>query len=136
MKKLICVLTLVVLEWNASAADKKIILIAGKPSHPPLAHEHRAGLLLLAKCLQGFPGIVTEVHTNGWVQDERAFEGVTAVVVYSDGGGGHPLLRDDHLERMGALMKKGVGLACLHFATEPTPEKGEKEFLEWLRSPL
>jgi type 1 glutamine amidotransferase len=114
------------------AADAKIVFIAGKPSHPPLAHEHRAGCLLLARCLQGVPGVVTEVHTNGWVQDERAFDGAAAVVVYSDGGRGHPLLVEDRLERIGSLMKKGVGLACLHYATEPTPEKGQKEFLEWL----
>jgi hypothetical protein len=120
------------LALTASAADKKIIFIAGKPSHPPLAHEHRAGSLLLAKCLQGFPGVVTEVHTNGWVQDEKALDGAAAVVVYSDGGGGHPLLKENYLERIGALMKKGVGLACLHYATEPTPDKGEQEFIEWL----
>jgi len=29
-------------------------------------------------------------------------------------------------------MKKGVGLACLHYATEPTIEKGQKEFLDWI----
>ena len=31
----------------ASAADKKIVLIAGRPSHPPGMHEFRAGSLLL-----------------------------------------------------------------------------------------
>ena len=29
-------------------------------------------------------------------------------------------------------MKNGVGLVCLHYATEPTLAKGEKEFLEWI----
>jgi type 1 glutamine amidotransferase len=132
MKRILYVFSLGALAFNVIAADKKILFIAGKPSHGPLAHEHRAGSLLLARCLQGFPGIATEVHTNGWVQDEKAFAGVAAVVVYSDGGGRHPLIEDDHIERIGALMKQGVGLACLHYATEPTPEKGEKEFIEWL----
>lgn len=27
-------------------------------------------------------------------------------------------------------MKRGVGLALIHYAVEPTKEKGEKEFLE------
>jgi len=132
MKKLLCLLALGSITVVATAAPKKIIFIAGKPSHPPLMHEHRAGSLLLAKCLADFPGIVTEVHTNGWVSDEKVFNGAAAVIVYSDGGGRHPLLVENHLETMGALMKKGVGLACLHYATEPTPEKGEKEFLGWL----
>lgn len=132
MKRLLLLPLLALFALPTLAADKKIIFIAGKPSHPPLMHEHRAGSLLLAKCLQGYPGIVTEVHTNGWVQDEKALEGAAAIIVYSDGGGRHPLLEEDHLQKVGALMKKGVGLACLHYATEPTPEKGQKEFLEWI----
>ena len=39
------------------AADKKIVLIAGKPSHGPGEHEHNAGLLLFQKCLASVPGI-------------------------------------------------------------------------------
>ena len=64
MKKLLLSLSLLV-ACAAQAADTKIIFIAGRPSHGPLAHEHRAGCLLLAKSLAGVPGIVTEVHTNG-----------------------------------------------------------------------
>ena len=30
-------------------ADKRIVLIAGRPSHPPGMHEFRAGCLLLAE---------------------------------------------------------------------------------------
>ncbi|MBI3878347.1 MAG: ThuA domain-containing protein [Verrucomicrobia bacterium] len=116
----------------AGAADKKIIFIAGRPSHGPAQHEHRAGCLLLAKCLQGFPGVVTEVHSNGWVADEKAFENAAAIVVYSDGGGGHPFLKENHLETIGALMEKGVGLGCIHYAVEPTTEKGNKEFQNWI----
>src|SRR5262245_12559439 len=33
------------------AADKKVLLIAGHPSHGPGFHEHNAGVLLLQKCL-------------------------------------------------------------------------------------
>ena len=29
-------------------------------------------------------------------------------------------------------MKKKVGLVCLHYATEPTKDKGEQEFLQWI----
>jgi len=35
---------------SSSAADKKIVLIAGKPSHPAGMHEFRAGCLLLQQC--------------------------------------------------------------------------------------
>src|SRR5262245_17519546 len=49
-----------------------------------------------------------------------------------DGGGGHPALQGDRLQKMAERTKKGVGLACIHYATEPTKEKGQKEFLNWI----
>ena len=33
-------------------APKKLIIVAGKPSHPPRMHEFNAGVQLLAKCLR------------------------------------------------------------------------------------
>ncbi len=132
MKKLLLAITLTTIAFIASAADKKIVLVAGKISHGPLAHEHRAGSLLLAKCLEGVKGVVTEVHTNGWVSDEKVFEGAAAVVIYSDGGGGHPLLQGERLATIGRLMDKGVGLGCIHYAVEPTPAKGQTEMIAWI----
>jgi type 1 glutamine amidotransferase len=114
-------------------ADKKIVLIAGPSSHGPGEHEHRAGCLLFKSCLDRIPGVTSEVYSNGWPADpQAAFAGADAVVVYSDGGAGHPLLKGDHLAVLDALMKKGVGLACIHYAVEPTREKGEREFLDWI----
>ena len=116
----------------AAAADKKIIFIAGTPSHGPGAHEHRAGCLLLQSCLKDVPGVTSVVYSNGWPADASALDGAAAIVIYSDGGGGHPFLQGDRLQTIGALMDKGVGLVALHYAVEPTIEKGEKEFLNWL----
>jgi type 1 glutamine amidotransferase len=135
MRKLILPLLAVAVLWNLNtlAADKKIVFIAGTPSHGPRQHEHRAGCLLLQSCLANVPGVTSVVYSNGWPADpETAFDGASAVVVYADGGSGHPFLKDEHLQVIGDLMKKGVGLACLHYAVEPTKEKGEKEFLDWI----
>jgi len=121
-----------VLNLDALAADKKIVLIAGVPSHGPGEHEHRAGCLLLKSGLDQVPGVTSVVYSNGWPDSPEAFAGVAAIVVYSDGGGGHPLLQGDHLKTIGALMDQGVGLACIHYAVEPTKEKGETEFLDWI----
>ena len=117
---------------TTNAADKKIVFVAGKPSHASGQHEHRAGCLLLKACLDKVPGVTSVVYSNGWPADDKAFEGASAIVVYSDGGGGHPLLQGDRLKTIGALMDKGVGLACLHYGVEPTIEKGQKEFLDWI----
>ena len=117
---------------NGNAADKKIVFIAGKPSHPPAQHEHRAGSLLLQSCLKDVPGITSVVYSNGWPADASALEGAATIVIYSDGGGGHPFLQQDRLKTIGALMDQGVGLVAIHYAVEPTKDKGQKEFMDWL----
>jgi type 1 glutamine amidotransferase len=130
---LLFTLSLLFLCASAFAADKKIVFVAGKAGHgKPGAHEYRAGCLLLQKCLASAPGIKTFVYEHGWPDDPKAFADADGIVLFSDGGKNNPLLDSNHLNEMDALMKKGVGLACLHFALEPTIEKGEKEFLEWI----
>src|SRR5262245_73241 len=117
----------------SGAENKKIIFIAGPPSHGPGEHEHRAGCLLLHSCLQAVPGITSIVYSNGWPDDApTAFANAATVVIYSDGGEGHPLLRDNRLEIMKGVMKQGAGLVCIHYAVEPTKQRGEKEFLDWI----
>ncbi len=117
----------------SAAESKRIVFIAGPPSHGPGEHEHRAGCLLLKSCLDQTPGIVSEVYSNGWPKDpSAAFANAATVVLYSDGGGGHPLLQDDRLQALANLMNQGIGLVCIHYAVEPTKERGQKEFLDWI----
>jgi hypothetical protein len=133
MKQVIFASVLLASALTASASDARIVFLAGPPSHGAGDHEHRAGCLLLKSCLDRVPGVTSEVYSNGWPRDpEAAFAGAATLVVYSDGGGGHPLLRDGRLKVIAALMKKGVGLVCIHYAVEPTKESGEKEFLDWI----
>lgn len=117
---------------QVQAAERKIVLIAGSPSHGPGDHEHRAGMLLLSKCLSQVPGIQTVVVSNGWPADVKVFEGAAAVAIYSDGGGGHPFLKDDRLAVIDRLAKQGVGLGMIHYAVEVPKEKGRTEFLRWI----
>jgi hypothetical protein len=111
---------------------KKVLLIAGPPSHGPGAHEHNAGILLLQKCLANVPQLKTSVALNGWPTDPQAFAGVDAVIIYADGGARHIALQDDHLAVLDRVLATGAGLGLLHFATEPTKEKGQDEFLRWV----
>jgi putative membrane-bound dehydrogenase-like protein len=135
MKKLFCLaFAIATSALLATAADKprKLVLIAGKPSHPPGMHEFRAGSLLLEKCLLGVPGFKIEVHTNGWVSDEKSFADADAVVIYADGGGGHPAVQGNHKETLGALMKRGVGFGAMHYGVEVVPTQAGAEFNEWI----
>jgi len=125
---LVAILSVTALE----AADKKVLLIAGAPSHGPGAHEHNAGVLLLQKCLSGVPGLKTEVTLGGWPKDASVFNHVDAVIIYSDGGPKHVALQDDNLAALDRVLSQGAGLGLLHYAVEPTLEKGQAEFLKWV----
>lgn len=118
--------------FTVSAADKKLLLIAGRPSHPPGAHEFRAGCLLLQKCLKNVPGLTVLVYSNGWPGDISAFDNVDAVVIYADGGGGHPAIQGDRLKFLDQLASKGVGIGMMHFGCEVPANKGGQEFLKWI----
>ncbi len=98
-------------------AKKKIVLVAGPKSHGYGSHEHNAGCLLLAKCLnENMPNVEAVVYQSGWPKEPGALDGAAAIVVFSDGGGGHPMR--PHMDEVAPLMAKGVGLACLHYAVE------------------
>jgi len=124
-------LAMIAVTGAAPADKKKIVFVAGNPSHPAGEHEHRAGCMLLSEHLNksGLP-VDAVVTTNGWPQDESIFDGASSVVIYSDGGGGHPAMK--HFDTLKKLAQKGVGIGCIHYAVEvPTGEPG-KNFLDLL----
>ncbi len=123
---------LTLLAADTFAADKKLVLIAGRPSHPPGMHEFRAGCLLLQQCLATVPGLQTVVYTNGWPQDDALLRDADALVIYSDGGGGHPAIQKDRLQLLGSLIERGVGFGAMHYACEVPAGKGGREFKEWI----
>src|SRR3954468_17904233 len=110
---------------------KRLVLIAGAPSHPPGAHEHRAGSMLLQRCLAQVPGLSVDVHTGGGGPDHAALERADAIAIYADGGAGHPLLVGDRLAAVGRLMDRGVGFALMHWAVE-VPVDGAREVDRWI----
>lgn len=113
--------------------QKKVVFVAGGPSHGYGQHEHNAGCLLLAGALDANASdrVITTVYRDaGYPKDPTAFDNADAVVVYCDGGGGHLLL--PHLKSFDKVMKRGVGLVCLHYAVEvPKGDPGDA-FLDWL----
>ena len=51
---------------ESQRADKRIVIVAGRPSHGPGFHEFRAGSLLLQKALADFKGVTVDVIPIGW----------------------------------------------------------------------
>jgi type 1 glutamine amidotransferase len=117
---------------SATNGKKKVVFVAGTPSHGYGAHEHNAGCLLLAKELRkNMPELEVDVHLNGWPQDpDAAFAGADAIVMYCDGGSGHMVI--PHLDQFDKLMKQGVGVACIHYAVEVPKGKVGDAMLDWI----
>jgi hypothetical protein len=131
MNRLLLFAAALLVAFTASAADKKLLLIAGNPSHGYMEHEYRAGCLLLQKCLAGTPGLSVTVVSNDWPKDVSVFDGVDAVFMFCTGGGGHPAARPDRLKLLGDLMAKGVAFGTCHYGVEVEKDKGGPEFLSW-----
>ena len=111
----------------------KLLLIAGRPSHGPGAHEYRAGMLLLARCLEAVPGLGVDVHDEGWVSSDDALEAASAVAIFADGGARHPLLEADHLATISTLVdERSLGLGLMHFAVELPEGDGAERVDSWI----
>ena len=116
-------------------ADKRIVLIAGRPSHPPGMHEFRAGCLLLQKALSSVSGVTVQVYDGGWpskmvdgarVDDNAALDTADAVLIYADGGRGNPAIQGERMKVIDALAARGAGLAFAHYGVEvPAGAPGE-----------
>lgn len=119
-------------ETRASQAPRKILLIAGRPSHGPGDHEFRAGMLLIQQSLNQLPGIQAVVASNGWPASMDAFDGVAAVAIYADGGNGHPAIQEQRLQFLDGLAKQKVGLAFMHYGVEVPKGDPGAAMQEWI----
>ena len=136
MKKLI--LNLFVLAGLLSgasieAADKsKVVFISGKPSHGRLAHEHRAGNMLLANALNdsGLSVQATVLEDIGYPKEDSVLNDADTIVIFCTGHGGHVL--NKKLKDFDALMNKGKGVVMIHWATEAVKGDPAEKFLEWM----
>ncbi len=110
--------------------DKKIVFLAGPPSHGYGAHEHFAGCKLLAMSLQeSMDHVAVEVVQSEW-PEASVFQDADVVVMYSDGGGNHPVNR--HLDQIEKLAQLGVGIVCIHYAVEVPKGPAGERFLDWI----
>jgi type 1 glutamine amidotransferase len=74
--------------------------------------------------------VVCDVYENGWPTSDDQLNGADAIVMYCDGGGGHPVLK--HMDALQPHIKRGCGFVCIHYAVEVPVDSGGKAFLDWL----
>ncbi|MEM9367107.1 MAG: ThuA domain-containing protein [Planctomycetota bacterium] len=119
---------------KAFSADEtaKIVFMSGKPSHGPMAHEHRAGNMLLAEALNqsGLNVKAVLVPHPGYPKDNSILQDAATVVIFCTGHRGHVL--NAHLDEFDQLMKSGTGVVMIHWATEAEKGKPGEKFLDWM----
>ena len=100
-------------------AKKNILMIAGRPSHGYGSHEHYAGLKILEESVESSSDGVECTVVKGWPEDAAVIDEADSIVIYSDGGGGHPAIK--HLDQLKAKIAEGCGFVCIHYAVEMVP---------------
>lgn len=115
------------------AGKKKIVFMAGRPSHGWGAHEHRAGCVFLSSQLNTHLAdqVYSEVRVAAdWPANAAALEDADSIIFYCDGGKGH--MANQHLDGLDVILKDGCGLACLHYGVETTKGPSGNMFLKWI----
>ncbi len=88
--------------------------------------------MILAKRLNesGLPIEAVMVPHYGYPKDESILKDADTIVIFCTGHGGH--LLNPKLKEFDALMKKGMGVVMIHWATEAIKGDPGNKFIEWM----
>src|SRR6266568_811159 len=100
---------------SADEPKTKILFIGKNPDHPYGSHMYMHTCGVLAKCAELTPGVQTVV-ANGWPKEAKTLEGVKSIVIYASPAA-ELLLEGPHRNQVDKLMKEGVGLVTVHWAS-------------------
>src|SRR5215218_223746 len=120
------------------ARPRKIVLIAGKKSHGPGAHDYERTMRLFKVMLDNSnvaDRVRVEVHENGWPADEETLDDADTIVFNSDGRDGDkfsdvPFVLGERMKVIQKRIDRGCGFMTMHFSTFVTDEQG-KSVLQW-----
>ncbi|YCM43319.1 ThuA domain-containing protein [Verrucomicrobiaceae bacterium 227] len=112
---------------TVKAESKRIVFLAGGPSHNSGDHEFRAGSLLLAKALNAQTDLPIEAEViSRWPEDDRVLNGADAIIIYADSDS----VQRDHYKRLMEITKGGTGLFFMHYGVHPKKdESGQNYYL-------
>lgn len=118
---------------------RTVLFVVGPSTHAPGTHEVAAGCRLLADAIHLSPdnADLECVVVEGWPEDKQLLERA-ATVVFS--GDRFPLAEmeatDANMRELAAMMDRGCGLLCYHYATGLTrgqmPDDGTHPLLQWM----
>ena len=136
--KTLLTLIIVFVSFMARAADTRVLIIVGPSNHAPGSHEVAAGGRLMKHCLENMtnlPGVKADV-VEAW--PEKALRDAASTVVFI--GDTFPASRlpnaAQNLADLDAMMKRGCGIVCVHYATgllgKDVTAEGDHPLLLWL----
>jgi type 1 glutamine amidotransferase len=107
----------------ADTGPVKISLVWTPPDHPYSMHMYEHECHLLAHCLEQMKGVEPSLSQE-W-PDDKQLENVRAIVFYCRPAG-DIVLDPKHREKFEQLMKSGVGLVAIHWATGADVKNGDE----------
>ena len=129
--------TVLVIACAATAAPKKVVLIAGPiTGHPKDTHEYEKNVTLLRHLLDQQSGkFVTETHYRGWPKNPETLNDADTIFFTTDGTDhaetNHSLYVGDHFKVIEQQMKRGCGLVFFHWSTFH-PKRYHEQITEWV----
>ncbi len=112
-------------EPPADFKGKRVLIVAGRQSHGPGDHEFFAGSAILMNLLKQTDGVFPIMARDGWPKNEKLFDTADCIVMYMDGGGGHPAIKPDRMKLIQKQLDRGCGWVNLHYAVEYPKEPGQ-----------
>ena len=136
-RTLLAVLICLVAGWVRAEAPR-VLIVVGPSKHPPGTHEVAAGGRLMRHCLQhmtNLPGVGVEL-VDTW-PDKPQRDAADTVVFIGDTFPANRLPNAaQNLADLDAMMRRGCGIVCVHYATgllgEDVSPTGEHPLLHWL----
>jgi type 1 glutamine amidotransferase len=104
-------------EPPADFKGKRVLVVAGRQSHGPGDHEFFAGSAIICELLKQ-NGVFPIMARDGWPKNEKLFDTADCVVMYMDGGGGHPAIKPERMKIIQKQLDRGAGWVNLHYAVE------------------
>ena len=132
-------LAAVLFSTTEAKAETRVLIVVGPTNHPPGSHEVAAGGRLMQHCLEHMEnvrGVKADVVSE-WPKEQAVLDAVSTVVFIGDQF--PPMRMPDSaatLASLGAMMKRGCGIVCVHYATglraEDVAADGAHPLLGWL----
>ncbi|MCX6907316.1 MAG: ThuA domain-containing protein, partial [Verrucomicrobia bacterium] len=137
--RLVCILSLALATWLQAAEPARVLIVVGPSKHPAGSHEVAGGGRVMKHCLEhiaNVPGVRADLVYE-WPQDRALREAASTVVFIGDT---FPPQRfpdaKRNLAELDAMMKRGCGIVCVHYATglraDDVADDGDHPLLHWM----